>query len=116
MRKRSFVPRTLRGESGVELPRLVEPPELGVAADGRPVDQDLGHRPATGELLQVAAERGIVVEGDLLVRDALVVEQGLRADAVAAPPRGVDLNSAHCGLQRGRRANRSRRTVALDSE
>ena len=37
---------SLGGEPGVELTRLVEPPELGVAADRRSVDQDLRHGPA----------------------------------------------------------------------
>ena len=46
------------GELLVELAGAVEPPELGVAADHLVADQDLRHRPAAGELVQLLAEGG----------------------------------------------------------
>ena len=44
--------------SCVELARRVEPPELGVAADRLAVDQDLRHRPAAGQVEQLARKSG----------------------------------------------------------
>jgi hypothetical protein len=44
---------------------------------------------------QSSAELRIVVEHDLLVGEALAVEERLRADAVAAPVGRVHLNPAH---------------------
>jgi hypothetical protein len=80
----SSVRRTLRGESGVQLTGLVQPPELGVAADRRPVDQDLRHRPAAGQVEEMTAEVRIVVEEDLVVGNPLPFQERLRPDAVAA--------------------------------
>ena len=65
------MPPSLGGESGVELAGLVEPPELGVAADRRPVDQDLRHRPAARELLETPRRKaGSSSSEDLLVRES----------------------------------------------
>ena len=83
-------------EQRVEPAVAVEAPELGVAADRLAVDQDLRHGPAAAsDVVDRLAERGIVVEGDLLVRDALRVEQRLRPHAVAAPARRIHLNPGH---------------------
>ena len=75
----------LRGEQLVEPALALEAPELGVAADRPAVDQDLRHGPAAGQVVQLRAERRVVVEVDLLVLEAARVEQRLRAHAVAAP-------------------------------
>ena len=58
------------GEQRVEPAVAVEAPELGVAADRLAVDQDLRHGPAARQVVERLAERGIVVERDLLVRRA----------------------------------------------
>src|SRR5439155_12591972 len=70
------------GEPLGETAVTVEPPELGVAADRALVDEDLRHRPATGQVEELLPERGVVVEPDLLVLDAARLEQRLRAHAV----------------------------------
>src|SRR5206468_2270524 len=75
-------------------------PELRVAADRRPVDQDLRHGPAPGELEELLAERGIVVERDLLVLVSPRVEQCLGPDAVGAPASAVDPDPRHPACQR----------------
>ena len=82
-------------EQRVEPSVAVEPPELGVPADRASVDEDLGHRVAAGQLLQLAAEVGIVVEVDLVVGDALRVEERLRTHAVSAPTSRIHLDSHH---------------------
>src|SRR5436190_335283 len=98
--------RTLAGTGNIYGDELAEPavaveaPELRVAPDRVPVDQDLRHRPAAGQVEDRLPEGWIVVERDLLVRDPARVEQRLRPHAVAAPARRVDLNPGHCQLQR----------------
>ena len=67
----SFCPTCQRSrEQLVEPAVAVEAPELGVAADRPAVDEDLRHRPAAGRVEDRLPEGGIVVERDLLVRDA----------------------------------------------
>src|SRR6185437_15517727 len=86
------------GQQLVKLAGLVELPQLGVAADGAPVDHDLGHRPAAGQLLQARTEARVVAHVDLLERDPLPVQERLGPDAVAAPGRGVHLDLRHVYL------------------
>src|SRR6266487_1787303 len=87
--------RGLRGQLFVEPAALVQPPELGIAADRLAVDEDLRHRPAAGQLEQLLAEMGVVVEVDLLVFDSLAIEQRFCADAIAAPGCRIHLNACH---------------------
>src|SRR5262249_10921203 len=67
----------------VELAQLDEPTDQLVA------DEDLGHRHATRQLEQLAAERGVVVQVDVGVLKAPGLEERLGPVAVAAPGRGV---------------------------
>ena len=63
----------------VEPTVAVEPPELGVATDRLPVDQDLRDGPAARQVEQLLPEPDLVVEGDLLVLEPARVEERLRA-------------------------------------
>src|SRR5206468_1869633 len=85
----------LGGEQPVERAGAVEAPELGVAADGLVVDQDLRHGPVPGQVVDALAERGVVVEVHFLELEAPALEERLRVYAVAAPARRVQLNSRH---------------------
>src|SRR6266513_5774116 len=87
--------RGLRGQLFVEPAALVQPPELGIAADRLAVDEDLRHRPAAGQLEELLPEMGVVVEVDLLVFDSLAIEQRFCADAIAAPGCRIHLNACH---------------------
>ncbi len=59
------------------------------------VDEDLGHRPAPGQVEELLPKGGIVVERDLLVRDSTRIQQRLRPHAIATPAGAVDLNRRH---------------------
>src|SRR5205085_2405338 len=88
-------PGGLGREDRLEPAGPVERVELGVAADRLPVDQDLRDGPAAGQVEQLLPEVRLVVEVDLLVGEALRLEQRLRADAEATPVRRVHLDSIH---------------------
>src|SRR5205085_380863 len=51
----------------VEAPVSLEQPELAVAADRLVVDEDLRNGPAAGPIEEPLAERGVVVQRDLVV-------------------------------------------------
>ena len=87
-------PPTLRPRAARERLTL-EPPELRVPADRSAVDDDLRHRPASGPLLEADAEVRLTVELDLLVREPLLVEERLRAEAEPAPRSRVHLDPGH---------------------
>src|SRR5437764_1308503 len=69
--------------------------QLGVAADRPIADQDLGHRPTAGQVEEPGAEAGILVHPDLLVGEALRLEEGLGARAEAAPGSRIHRNRRH---------------------
>src|SRR5262249_44985269 len=85
----------LCGQAFVETAVPIQAPELRIATDRSPVDEDLRHGPASGQIVELLAERRIPVEGDLLQLNAFAPEESLRANAVAAPARRVDLDSRH---------------------
>src|SRR3989442_7414909 len=87
--------RTSRGELVAQAAIAVEAPQLGVATDRLPVDEYLRNRPAAGQIEELLPKGRVVVERDLLVLDAPVLEQRLRADAIAAPASGVNANPGH---------------------
>src|SRR6266480_4896205 len=85
----------LGGQLLVEPAALVEPPELGIAADRFAVDEDLRHGPAARQVEQLLTESGVVVQVDLVVLDPLPVEQRFCENAVAAPGCRIQLNACH---------------------
>lgn len=89
------------GELLAEPARALERCELVVAAHGSSVDEHEGNRPATAELEHPLPKTGIVVERDLLERDAPTLEQRPCPRAVAAPGRGVELYPRHAGENAG---------------
>src|SRR5436190_11966693 len=90
----------LGGQLLVEPAALVEPPELGIAADRFAVDEDLRHGPAARQVEQLLTESGVVVQVDLVVLDRRPVEQRFCANAVAAPGCRIHLNACHAGVKR----------------
>src|SRR5690606_3558448 len=85
----------LGGEEPIELAALVEGPQIGEAAARALADEDLRHRPLPRRLAQPHARLGIAGDVDLLVRDALGIEEILGGEAVRADAGGVDADGGH---------------------
>src|SRR5919109_1659467 len=71
-------------------------------------DEDLGNGPHAGPLGQIHARLIVAGDVDLLVRHTLRVEQALRADAVRADRRRVNLHGLHTDVRCSSRSKGSR--------
>src|SRR5712691_10308203 len=80
----------------VELAGPVERHHVVAAADMLAVDKDLRHRPAAMRALNhLGAPLRLLVEADLLVGDALLLQQRPGVRAIGAPPRRIHLYLGH---------------------
>src|SRR5690349_11564759 len=100
---------------GVELAGAVEGVEIVAAADVLAVDEDLRHAgAAVGARDHFLALRAVLDDVDVLVLDALALQQALRTRAVGAEHRAVDLNAGHRVSGRAARISVGRRSAGTN--
>src|SRR5712691_2769792 len=80
----------------VEQAVAVERHYVVAAADMLAIDKDLRHRPAAMRALNhLGAPLRLLVEADLVVGDALLLQQRPGVRAIGAPPRRIHLYLGH---------------------